>query len=79
LPMISHAAISMGQVEQIGDAGKVVDGYEEYAQVMMDLMSDTKYYNQCSENAEVRYNTTYNVDSIMQRFIELYKEVTNVK
>ncbi len=78
LPMISHTAPSMGQSEQIGDAGKVVEDYEEYAQVMSDLMTDTKYYNQCSENAKVRYNTTYNVDSIMQRFIELYKEVTNV-
>ena len=77
LPIISHSAPSMGQVAQIGDAGKVVDGYEEYAEVMQSLMEDTKYYNQCVENASVRYNSVYNVDSIIQRFIEIYREVTN--
>ncbi len=77
LPIISHSAPSMGQVAQIGDAGKVVDGYEEYADVMRTLIEDTKYYNQCVENASVRYNRIYNVESIIQKFVEIYREVTN--
>ena len=77
LPIISHSAPSMGQVAQIGDAGRVVEGYEQYSEVMGSLVEDTKYYNQCVENASVRYNSVYNVDSIIQRFIEIYREVTN--
>ncbi len=77
LPMISHTAPSLGQIEQIGDAGKVVDDYEQYAQVMEQLMTDTKYYNQCSQNAASRYKSIYNVDSILNKFISLYKGVVN--
>ena len=77
LPIISHSAPSMGQVAQIGDAGKVVNDYLEYANVMRDLLCDDKYYEQCAENASKRYNTIYNVDSIIEKFIELYKTVSN--
>ena len=77
LPIISHSAPSMGQVAQIGDAGQVVNDYEEYADVMRALIEDTKYYNQCVENASVRYNGIYNVESIIQKFVEIYREVTN--
>ena len=68
----------MGQVAQIGDAGKVVDDYREYAAVMGDLLYDDKYYEQCTENAAERYNKIYNIDSIIEKFVELYKKVTNV-
>ena len=77
LPVISHTAPSMGQVEQIGDAGKVVTNEEEYAKVMEDLITDTKYYTQCRDTATVRYNTIYNIDSIIQKFIELYEGIVN--
>ena len=78
LPVISHTAPSMGQVAQIGDAGKVVNDCFEYADVMGDLMCDDKYYEQCTENATKQYNTVYNVDSIIGKFVELYKKVSNV-
>jgi hypothetical protein len=68
----------MGQVAQIGDAGKVVNDCFEYADVMGDLMGDDKYYEQCTENAAKQYNTVYNVDSIIGKFVELYKKVSNV-
>jgi len=77
LPMISHTAPSVGQIEQIGNAGKVVEDYEEYSQVMLDLMNDTKYYNECVKNASIQYNTVYNVDSIVNEFISLYEGVVN--
>ena len=38
LPVISHTAPSMGQLEQIDDAGEVVEGYEDYAEVMKKMM-----------------------------------------
>ena len=77
LPMISHSAASMGQVEQIGDAGEVVEGYEEYADVMRKMIDDSDYYRQCVTNASMRYNEIYNVESIINRFIEIYKEIVN--
>ena len=77
LPMISHTAPSVGQIEQIGNAGKVVEDYEEYSQVMLDLMNDAKYYNECVKNASTQYNNVYNVDSIVNEFISLYEGVVN--
>ena len=77
LPMISHTAVSMGQLEQIGDAGVVVDGYEEYSQAMKNVMNNQKYYVDCKVNAEKRYRKIYDVSSIMKKFVELYREVVS--
>ena len=79
LPMISHIASSMGQREQIGNAGKVVDGYEDYAYEMKKLMTDKDYYTQCKNNSGKRYKEIYNVPSIINRFVKLYREVVNQK
>ena len=43
---------------------------------MGDLLCDDKYYEQCTENAAERYNKIYNIDSIIEKFVELYKKVT---
>ena len=77
LPMISHTAPSMGQLEQIGDAGEVVDNYEEYAQVMKKMIHNKGYYVDCKINSEKRYKEIYDVPSIIKKFIELYKEVVS--
>ena len=77
LPMISHSAASMGQVEQIGDAGEVVDSYEEYADVMRRMIDDSEYYNQCVSNSSLRYNKVYNIKSIIDRFVQIYMDIVN--
>ena len=77
LPMISHTAPSMGQLEQIGDAGEVVDNYEEYAQVMKKMIHNKGYYVDCKINSEKRYKEIYDVPSIIKKFIEIYKEVVS--
>ena len=77
LPMISHTAPSMGQLEQIGDAGDVVDNYEEYAQVMKKMIHNKGYYVDCKINSEKRYKEIYDVPSIIKKFIEIYKEVAS--
>ena len=79
LPMISHTAPSMGQREQIGNAGKVVEGYEDYAVEMNRLMDDKDYYIQCMNNSGKRYEEIYNVPSIIGKFIKLYEEAANKK
>jgi len=75
LPVISHTAPSMGQVEQIGDAGKVVNDYLEYSKVMRSLIEDSEYYNRCSENARTRYQEIYDINSIISKFVEIYKGI----
>ena len=66
----------MGQAEQIDNAGKVVDNYEEYSEVMGDMLSDEEYYNQCSSNSKKRYDGVYKLETVMQKYIQIYKEVS---
>ena len=77
LPVISHTAPSMGQAEQIDNAGKVVDNYEQYSNVMIDMLYNKNYYVVCKLNAESRYRKIYNVPAIISKFVELYREAAN--
>lgn len=77
LPIISHIAPSMGQAEQIGDGGKVVNNYLEYSKVMQELMTDSEYYLNCSNISRNRYQKIYALDSIMKKYIQIYEEIVN--
>tara|TARA_B100002019_G_scaffold289428_1_gene305009 strand:+ start:2706 stop:3803 length:1098 start_codon:yes stop_codon:yes gene_type:complete len=79
LPVISHTAPSMGQLEQIGDAGEVVDGYEDYAEVMKKMMYNKNYYVDCKINSNKRYQDVYKLDTVIQKYIQIYKEVVGTK
>ena len=78
LPVISHTAPSMGQLEQIGDAGEVVEGYEDYAEVMKKMMYNKNYYVDCKINSNKRYQDVYKLETVIQKYIEIYKEVVDV-
>ena len=78
IPMISHVAPSMGQAEQIDNAGAIVSNSDEYADVMKRLMRDSKYYETCCTNSIKRYNSVYSLNSVMTKYIELFEEVANV-
>ena len=77
LPVISHTAPSMGQAEQIADAGKVVGDYQEYSDVMGRMIDDKKYFEQCASNSKKRYDNVYKLDTVIKKYIEVYKEVVN--
>ena len=77
LPVISHTAPSMGQLEQIGDAGKVVENYEQYSNVMIDMLYDKNYYRKCAQNSKKRYNEIYKLESIIKKYADIYKGVVN--
>ena len=77
LPVISHIAPSMGQLEQIGDAGKVTNNYQEYSEVMVDLIDDKNYYNKCAQNSKKRYNEIYKLESIIKKYADIYEGVVN--
>ena len=77
LPVISHTAPSMGQLEQIGDAGKVANNYQEYSEVMVDMIDDKNYYNKCAQNSKKRYNEIYKLESIIKKYADIYEGVVN--
>ena len=77
LPVISHTAPSMGQLEQIGDAGKVTNSYQEYSEVMVDMIDDKNYYNKCAQNSKKRYNEIYKLESIIKKYADIYEGVIN--
>ena len=77
LPVISHTAPSMGQLEQIGDAGKVTNSYQEYSEVMVDMIDDKNYYNKCAQNSKKRYNEIYKLESIIKKYADIYEGVVN--
>ena len=77
LPVISHTAPSMGQLEQIGDAGKVTNSYQEYSEVMVDMIDDNNYYNECAQNSKKRYNEIYKLESIIKKYADIYEGVVN--
>ena len=75
LPVISHTAPSMGQLEQIGDAGRVTNDYQEYSEVMADMIDDKNYYSECAQNSKKRYNEIYKLESIIKKYADIYKGV----
>ena len=77
LPVISHTAPSMGQLEQIGDAGKVTNSYQEYSEVMVDMIDNKNYYNECAQNSKKRYNEIYKLESIIKKYADIYEGVVN--
>ena len=77
LPVISHTAPSMGQSEQIGDAGKVTNSYQEYSEVMVDMIDDKNYYSKCAQNSKKRYNEIYKLESIIKKYADIYEGVVN--
>ena len=77
LPVISHTAPSMGQLEQIGDAGKVTNSYQEYSEVMVDMIDNKNYYSKCAQNSKKRYNEIYKLESIIKKYADIYEGVVN--
>lgn len=77
LPVISHHAPSMGQLEQIGSAGKVVHTSNQYSKVMLDLLNNNKYYQECSSESRRRYKQIYSLDSVISNYINLFEEIIN--
>ena len=77
LPVISHTAPSMGQLEQIGDAGKVTNSYQEYSEVMVEMIDNKNYYSKCAQNSKKRYNEIYKLESIIKKYADIYEGVVN--
>ena len=76
LPVVSHFAPSNGHVEQISDTGEVVENVEQYAKVLIDMMSDGEYYSDCVTKTKERYLSEYSMDAIIEKYSSLFMEAT---
>jgi len=74
-PIVSHLARANGHVETIGNAGIVVNSVEDYAEQMKNLMIDEDYRTSKGSNALRRFETSYNLETNIQRFTELFERV----
>ena len=76
LPIISHTSdIHNGHVECISNAGVVVNTVDEYAEVIHKLQNDTDYLTTLSENAKVRFNEKYDLQTQIKLIEDLYTSV----
>lgn len=75
LPILSHPALNMGHVEQIGNCGIITDSIEDYAKELQKLEQNTDYYKEKSFNALENYNKKFEYKMLEQRIIDLYGEL----
>lgn len=75
LPVISHTAITMGQAEQIANAGIIAKDKFEYSKAMKKIMTNKSLYTQYAENSLNRYNSIYSLGIVMEKYINLIQEV----
>ena len=75
LPFVSHAAPSMGHVDQIKEAGLVVDTVEQYTAAMESMINDDKFYNNCCVKSQEQYDAEYSMKSVIARYIQIYEDV----
>ena len=75
-PVISHISKGFnGHIECIGNAGFVVDTYQQYAEKLKELEQNVIFYEKISQNAKVRFNEMYDFDTQMQNIINIYRDV----
>ncbi len=79
LPLISHVAPSMGQAEQISNAGVIAESSIHYAEIMKKFMEEEDFYNQCVQNSKDRFNSIYSLDAVMKQYINLFNEAIEFK
>jgi glycosyltransferase involved in cell wall biosynthesis len=75
LPIISHGAPSMGQVDQIGDSGFVCSSCDEYAHRILALCED-KTRDDLSFLAKKRYEEKYSLSSVVDSYVKIYDTIS---
>ena len=75
-PIVSHTSdYSNGHIENIKDAGKVLNNTEEYAEELKKLKGDKEYYDFRSTKAKERFKENYELHGQVKKIINLYEEV----
>lgn len=74
LPIISHAALNMGHVEQMDGCGFLKNNIADYAHTMAELQLDFDYRKYLSRKAKEQYEKKYEYDLVMDKILKVYKE-----
>lgn len=75
LPVLSHPALNMGHVEQIGSCGIVTDSVDVYAKELQKLESSKDYYQEKSSLALQQYGDRYDYKKVEKQVIDLYNDI----
>jgi glycosyltransferase involved in cell wall biosynthesis len=76
LPIVSHFSdINNGHVECVGDAGKVVNNVDEYAEELLKLKNDKNYYQYRSQEGKKRFAERYELRGQMNNIVAIYEGV----
>jgi hypothetical protein len=79
LPIISHTAPSMGQAEQISEGGFVAKSVLEYSGAMKKFINEKDYYELVSISSKNRYENTYSVSIIIEKYVNLIQDALETK
>jgi glycosyltransferase involved in cell wall biosynthesis len=79
LPVVSHAALSMGHVETIGRGGIVAESVQDYATEMLNLFKDENYRKSKSAMAKSEYETRLSTPANIRKIESIYEEVVKKK
>ncbi|MEI8337950.1 MAG: glycosyltransferase family 4 protein [bacterium] len=80
LPVISHyTKHNNGQLETIGQAGKMVKNVEKYAKEMQKMMNNPIYYRSLSTLAKERFTERYSFEKQIERIEKIITETVNGK
>jgi len=79
LPVISHTAPSMGQAEQISEGGFVAKSVLEYSGAMKKFINEKDYYELVSISSKNRYENTYSVSIIIEKYVNLIQDALETK
>jgi glycosyltransferase involved in cell wall biosynthesis len=75
LPVITHTAGNMGQVEQVEGCGFVENNANDYANRMKQLETDKNLYNEYVAKSNWKYNNFYSYEKVKSDILNLFSQL----
>ena len=75
LPVITHAAGNMGQVEQVEGCGFVENDSTNYARRMKQFENDGIFYNEYRDHAKQKYENFYSYKKITEDILNMFASI----
>jgi len=75
LPVITHEAGNMGQVEQVEGCGFVENNVNDYANRMKQLETDKNLYKEYVAKANWKYNNFYSYEKVKSDILNLFSQL----
>jgi len=75
-PCVSHPAINNGHLEQLEGCGIICNSIESYSSSMEELKSNEDYYQFLSRKSTEKWQSTYNLEQCVKKYVDIYSSVT---